>query len=185
MVHEGTEPGELPVLRTRRQLVARSVVATLSLTVPVLIVLYWLAIPRGTWPYVAAVQLGLTILAVVGILGAKRMRVTVTPHGLECRKLLGRVLRISAADINSVVLVELYQSGTVETLPHLYLLDSAGGVLLRLRGQIWPRSGLENLIDSLDVSVVRPLDPLTMGELARLRPLLVPRCARRVARLGI
>jgi len=58
-------------------------------------------------------------------------------------------------------------------------------VLLRLRGQIWPRSALENMIDTLGVSVARPPDPLTMAELARLRPKLVRQWARRTARLGV
>ncbi|MCY7405567.1 MAG: hypothetical protein LH475_13255 [Cryobacterium sp.] len=165
-------------MRPRRQLVARAIIAALSLLVPLLIVLYWLTIPQGTWMFVAAIQLGLTILGVVGVYRARKMWVTITADSLQSRSLLGTVTTWDTADIASVVLVDLYQSGTVDTLTHLYLLDSAGDVLLRLRGQIWPRSGMENMIDTLGVAVVRPPDPLTLAELGRLRPQLVHRCTR-------
>ncbi|TFD61556.1 hypothetical protein E3T39_05790 [Cryobacterium suzukii] len=185
MMREGFEPAVRHVLRPRRKLVARSIIAALSLLGPVLIVLYWLTIPRDTWIFVAAVQLGLTILGVMAGLGARKVCVTVTAGRLESRNLLGRVTTFGTAEIASVVLVDLYQSGLVDTLPHLYLLDSAGDVLLRLRGQVWPRSGLENIIDTLGVAVVRPPDPLTVAELGRLRPRLVHRWTRHAARLGI
>ncbi|WP_105033736.1 hypothetical protein [Cryobacterium aureum] len=185
MVREGTEPGGMQILRPRRKLVARSIVAALSFMLPLLIVLYWLAIPRDTWMFVAAVQLGLTVLGVVAVCGARKMCVTVTGTRLESRNLLGRLTTIDTADIASVLLVDVYQNGVVDTLPHLYLLDSAGDVLLRLRGQFWPQSGLENVIDTLGVAVVRPPDPLTLAELGRLRPQLVHRWTRRTARLGL
>lgn len=184
MVREGLEPAATHVLRPRQQLAARGLIAALALLVPLLIVLYWLTIPRDTWMFVAAVQLGLTVLAVVALFGVRRMRVAVTASRLESRNLLGRVTAIDTSEIASVVLVDLYQSGTLDTLPHLYLLDSAGAVLLRLRGQVWPRSGLEELIDTLGVAVVRPPDPLTLADLGRLRPQLVRRCARRAACQG-
>ncbi len=184
MMREGFEPAVRHVLRPRRKLVKRSIIAALSLLVPVLIVLYWLTIPRNTWIFVAAVQFGLTLLGVIAVFGARRVCVTVAAGRLESRNLLGRVTNFGTAEIASVVLVELYQSEMVETLSHLYLLDSAGDVLLRLRGQVWPRSGLENISDALGVRVVRPPDPLTVSELGRLRPRLVHRWTRHAARLG-
>ncbi|SEM66966.1 hypothetical protein E3O25_14865 [Cryobacterium sp. TMT1-3] len=185
MVREGLEPADLHVLRPRKQLVARALIAALSLLLPLLLVLYWLTIPRNTWMFVATVQLGLTILAVVAVCGVRRMTVTVTAARVESRNLLGRVTAFDTSAIASVVLVNLYQSGTLDTLTHLYLLDSAGEVLLRLRGQVWPRSGLEELVDTLGVAVLRPPDPLTMADLGRLRPQLVRRRARRAARQGV
>lgn len=185
MVCEGLEPAVTLVLRPRRKLAARALIAALALLAPLLIVLYWLTIPRDTWMFVAAVQLGLTVLAVVAVFGVRRMCVTVTAAQVESRNLLGRVTAIDTSEISGVVLVNLYQSGTLDTLPHLYLLNAAGAVLLRLRGQVWPRSVLEALIDTLGVAVVRPPDPLTVAELGRLRPQLVLRCARRAARQGV
>ncbi|MDJ0338492.1 hypothetical protein [Cryobacterium sp. PH31-O1] len=185
MVRKGLEPADRHVLRPREQLASRAIIAALALLVPLLIVLYWLTVPLDTWMFVAAVQFGLTILAVVAVFGVRRMRVTVSAAQLESRNLMGRVTTIDASAITSVVLVNLYQSGTLDTLPHLYLLDADGEVVLRLRGQIWPRSGMEELIDTLGVAVVRPPDPLTVADLGRLRPQLVRRCARRTARQGV
>ena len=185
MAGEGITPVGPEIFRPRRILVARSIIAALSLSVPLLVVLYWLTIPRGTWIIVAGVQGGLTVLAVVAVFAIRRIRVTVTPHSLESRNLLGRVTTLGTTDIASAVLVDLYQSGSVETLPHLYLLDADGDVLLRFRGQLWPRSGLEKLIDTLGVAVVRLADPLTVAELGRIRPQLVHRRTRQAARTGV
>ena len=181
MVREGFEPEVKHVLRPRQQLAARGIIAALSLLAPLLSVLYWLTIPQGTWMFVAAAQIVLTVFVVVAVIGLRRMHVTVSPAQVESRNLLGQVTTIDTSAITSVVLVNLYQSGTVDTLPHLYLLNSAGEVVLRLRGQVWPRSGLEELIDTLGVAVVRPPDPLTLADLGRLRPQLVNRWARRAA----
>jgi hypothetical protein len=185
MVREGIKPGGPEVFRPRRRLVARSIIAALSLVVPLLIVLYWLTIPSNAWIIVAGVQVVLTVLGLVAVFAVRKIRVTVTPHSLESRNLLGRVTTLSTTDIASGVLVNLYQSGSVETLPHLYLLDADGDVLLRFWGQIWPRSVLENLIDTLGVAVVRLTDPLTEAELGRIRPQLVRRRTRQTARTGL
>ncbi|TFD66449.1 hypothetical protein [Cryobacterium ruanii] len=175
----------MTLLRPRRRLVARTVIATLALLVPLSLVMYWLTIPSDTWIFVTVVQFGLVILGAAGVFGARTMCVTVTTERVESRNLLGRVTTLATADITSVVLVNLYQSGTLDTLPHLYLLDSAGEVLLRLRGQVWPRSGLEEMVDTLGVAVVRPPDPLTEADLGRLQPQLVHRCARHATRQGV
>ena len=172
MVPEGLEPEEAHVLRPRRRLIARAVIAALALLVPLAIVVFWLAIPRDTWPFVLLVMCGIIGFGVLCANGARRMRVTVGAHGLKIHRLLGPVSRYSAAEINSLVLVDLYQSGTLDTLPHLYLLDASGEVLLRLRGQVWPRSAMERIIDALDVPLERIPDPLTYAEFRRL-------CSRR------
>lgn len=185
MVRGGNDPGAIEVLRPRRQLVARSIVAALALLVPLFIVLLWLSLPSNTWPWVVEITGGFATLGLIGAISGNKMRVYVNAGGLEIRRLLGRVTTIDAADIAGAVLVDLYQTGTLDALPHLYLLDSAGDVLLHLRGQVWPRSGLESLVYTLGVPIERPPDPLTVSELARLRPQLVHDCRRRAASLGV
>jgi len=175
MVQMGINREEAQVMRPRRNLVLRAAIAATALLVPLLLLLYWLAIPRSNWMFVVDIQLGLMVLGVVGVIGARRMRVTITSTQVEHRNLLGQVCRIDRSDIATVVLADLYQGDTVETLPHVYLLDSTGAVLLRLRGQIWPRRGLERVVDSLEATVARPPDPITLAELARLQPGLLHR----------
>lgn len=182
MVFEGLEPGVTQILRPRRKLVARSIAAALALLVPLFVVLYWLTVPRGTWLPVAGVQLVVTVLGVLGIIGARGMHVKISALHLDRRNLFGHVTTWSRADIASVVLVDVYQSATVDTLTHLYLLDVNGDVLLHLGGQVWPRSGLERLVDTLGVTVLRPSDPVTVTDLRRLRPRLRPRFLHRYPR---
>jgi hypothetical protein len=165
-------------------MVARSTLAAVALLLPLSSVLFWLSLSSGIWPYVLSIIFGISALGLLGAMGGRRMRVSVTADGLEVRRLLGRVTRIGSAEIARIVLVDLYQTGTLEALPHLYVLSSADNVLLHLRGQFWPRSGMETLIDTLGLAVERPPEPLTATDLARLRPELVHHVLRRAARLG-
>jgi hypothetical protein len=183
MVDEGLEPVRIRVLRPRERIVSRAIIAALALFIPLFLVLYWLSVPRETWPFVLEVQCGLTALGVIFALGVTKMSLRVTPEHLSVRRLLGRETQIALADIDSLVLVELYKSGTVDCLPNLYLLDSAGDVLVRLNGHVWSRQTLETVIDELGITVLRPPDPFTAAELGRLRPQLVSCLTRHTAKL--
>ncbi|WP_146070678.1 hypothetical protein [Cryobacterium sp. M91] len=183
-ISDEVEPAQIRVLRPRERIISHAIIAALALFIPLFLVLYWLSIPRQTWPFVLEIQCGFTALGVIFGLGVSKMALRVTPDRLSVRSLLGRETHVATADIGSVVLVELYQSGTADCLPHLYLLDAAGDVLVHLSGQIWSRSTIESAIDQLGVAVLRPPDPLTVAELGQLRPQLVRRLARHAARLN-
>lgn len=164
---------------------SRAFIAALALFIPLFLVLYWLSIPRATWPFVLEVQCGLTALGVIFALGVRKMTLSVTPDRVSVRSPLGRERHVSIANVDSLVLVELYQSGTADHLPNLYLLDTAGAVLVRLNGYVWSRQTLETLIDELGVAVLRPPDPYTTAELGRLRPQLAGPLTRRTAKLVV
>ena len=181
---QGFDPVPGPVFRPRRRIVYRAIIAALALLVPLFLVVFWLSIPSRNWPFVLEIQCGLTALGVIFALGASKMFLRVTPDGLTVFRLLGRQTHVAKADIGSLALVELYQSGTVDCLPHLYLLDSAGEVLVRLSGHVWSRSTLEGVIDELGLAVLRPTEPFTMAELGRLQPQMVGLVARHTARLN-
>ena len=183
MICNGRDPERIRVLRPRERIVSRAIIAALALFLPLFLVLYWLSIPRQTWPFVLEIQCGLTALSVIFALGVGKMALSVTPDQLSVRRLLGRETHVAIADIDSLVLVELYQSGTVDCLPHLYLLDTAGDVLVRLSGHVWSRQSLETVIDELGLTVLRPPDPFTAAELGRVRPQLVGRFTRHTAKL--
>ena len=181
---EGHEPTGMQVLRPRRRLITRAVIAGLALLLPLSIVLYWLAIPRDTWLFVLLAQCGVLTLGVLGAHGAHRLHVKVDADGLQIRRLLGRVTHFPLPEIDSLLLIELYQSNTLEVLPQLYLLDSSGKTLLHLRGEFWPGSAMERIVDALDVPVERLPDPISIAELKQLRPRLVRSYARGFPRFG-
>ena len=183
MVREGPEPVRIRVLRPQGRIVSHTIIAALALFIPLFLVLYWLSIPRQTWPFVLEIQCGFTALGVIFALGVSKITLSVTPDRLSIRSLLGRERHVAIADIDSLVLVELYQSGTVDCLPHLYLLDASGDVLVRLSGHVWSRQSLETVIDELGLTVLRPPDPFTAAELGRLRPQFVGRLTRHTAKL--
>lgn len=189
MVAGGVKAGRVLVVRANRQVVLRAVIATLALVVPLVILLYWLALPVGNWPLVLAIHFTVSILITVGLVSLRRMWVRVSANGVQLRRLLGRVTHVPASEIASVLLVEIYLVGALDALPHLFLLDSSGEVSLHLHGQIWPHDSMEHILAELSVPVSRIPDPLTMVDLLELRPQLAHDCAlrgtRRAARLGI
>ncbi|WP_146071786.1 MULTISPECIES: hypothetical protein [unclassified Cryobacterium] len=180
---EGLEPVRIRVLRPQERILSHAMIAALALFIPLFLVFYWLSIPRQTWPFVLEIQCGVTALGVIFALGVSKMTLRVAPDRLSVRSLLGRKTRVATADIDSLVLVELYQSESIDCLPYLYLLDSGGDVLVRLNGHVWSRQSLETVIDELGVTVLRPPDPFTAAELGRLRPQLVGRLTRHTAKL--
>jgi hypothetical protein len=181
---DGLEPARCRVLRPKERLILQAIIAVLALFVPLFFVVYWLSIPGQTWTFVLEVQCALTALGMIGAFGVSKMTVRVDTDGLTIQGLLGRVTNVAVADIGSLLLVELYQSGSVDSLPHLYVLDAAGHVLVHLRGQVWARSTIESIIDELDIAALRVPDPLTLVELGLFRPQLVRPWVRYAAQLS-
>ncbi|WP_146069467.1 hypothetical protein [Cryobacterium sp. Y11] len=183
MMHAGSERLQKRVLRPRERIVPHAIIGALALFIPLFAVLYWLSIPRQTWPFVLEAQSGLTTVGAIFVVGVNKMTLKVNTDGLSIRGLLGHRTRLATSTIGSLLLVDLYQSSTVEYLPHLYVLDSDDDVLLHLSGHLWSRSALESVIDGLGIAALRLPDPLTAVELDQLRPQLRHRLVRRAAQL--
>ncbi|WP_297367251.1 hypothetical protein [Cryobacterium sp.] len=147
---------------------------------PVFAVLYWLTIPLGEWQYVAHGQAVVMIGAAISVIGFLRTCIWVDETGITERGFFGRVTTFDRDQVASVVALELYQSGAIDTHPQLFVTGHDGQLLVRMRGQFYSQGAMDTVADELGVPVVRVPDPMTLTELNRLRPELLYWFERRV-----
>jgi hypothetical protein len=143
-------------------------------------VLYWLTIPLDQWHHVAIAQAIVMIAAALGIIAFLRTGIWVDETGITERGFFGRLTHVSREQVGSIVLLELYQSGAIDTHPQLFVTDADGELLVRMRGQFYSHGAMDLVIDELGSPVVRVPDPMTLSELNRLRPELLYWFERRI-----
>lgn len=168
------------VLRPHGHLLRQTTLSIVAFFAPVFAVLYWLTIPLGEWIQVLVAMLLVILGASVGVLGFLRTCVWVDDTGVSERGFFGRITNFAVEQVGSVVLLELYQSGAIDTHPQLFVTGVDGQLLVRMRGQFYSRGAMETVADELGVPVVRVPDPMTLDELNRLRPELLYWFERRI-----
>ena len=104
-----TDEAVVTYVRVRRSLLAQGIAAMLALTVPVLLVLYWLTIPTGSWMWVVLGQAAVFLAMMIAVYGYLRVRVTVTPTHLLERRFFFGTNRIPLDEVNDAF--ELMRSG--------------------------------------------------------------------------
>jgi hypothetical protein len=161
------------VLRPHGHLLRQTTLSILAFFAPVFAVLYWLTIPLGEWIPVAIAQVVVMLAAGIGIFGFLRTCIWVDDTGISERGFLGQFTSFSSEQVASVVVLELYQSGAIDTHPQLFVTGPDGELLVRMRGQFYSRGAMETVADELGVPVIRVPDPMTLTELNRLRPELL------------
>src|SRR4051812_21517059 len=92
--------------RPRTQLTSQFAIATAIITVPVFLVLYYIAAPEGNWPLVLGLQL--VVMAAVGtvVLAARSIYVELHDWGVEDHWPFGFTRRVHAADVDTILLVD-------------------------------------------------------------------------------
>ncbi len=161
------------VLRPHAHLFTSGIVAVLALTTPVFAVLYWLTIPDGGWPLVLAIHIVVVLATVLAMLAYFGTTIQILPDSVRERGFFGRVTDIRPGMVGSVVLLNLYESSTLDTLPQLFVTDVDGRLLLRMRGQFWSREDMERVAEELDVPVTTRSESITLTELRRDSPELL------------
>jgi hypothetical protein len=168
------------VLRPHGHLLRQTTLSILAFFAPVFAVLYWLTIPLGEWGPVVVAQSIVMIGAAVGIIAFLRTCIWVDDTGITERGFFGRLSSFSREQVASVVVLELYQSGAIDTHPQLFVTGTDGRLLVRMRGQFYSRDNMDTVADELGAPVVRVPDPMTLTELNRLRPELLYWFERRI-----
>ncbi|HSP52537.1 MAG TPA: hypothetical protein VLO00_06555 [Cryobacterium sp.] len=158
--------------------------SVLALVAPISAVLFWLSIPNGTWRPVAIGQVVLLSICAIAYLAYSRTIIRVDSEGISERGFLGRVTNSSADEIGNVVLLDLYQSGALDTQPQLFVTGTDGRLLVRMRGQYYSRGAMETVVEQLGVPVVRVPEPMTLQDLNRVRPELLYWFERRLTGRG-
>ena len=170
---EGVENERAHEIRPLGHLFRHSIIALLAFFVPLFAVLYWLTIPRDLWLPVALGQVLISGFILFGVYAYRNTRIIVSSVGFSERGFFGRTTQHSAASVDSIVLLDMYQSDTLDTYAQLFVTGRNGTVLLRMRGQFWSRADMETVIEELAAPVVRISAPMTLRELNRMSPELL------------
>ncbi|MFF1574647.1 hypothetical protein ACFVWR_18050 [Leifsonia sp. NPDC058292] len=160
-------------LRPHSHLFTRGLVAILALTTPVFAVLYWLTIPDGAWPLVLGLHLAVVIATVLAVLAFFSTTIQFIPDGVRERGFFGRTIDVRHGMVGAALLIDLYESSTLDTQPQFFITGKDGRVLIRMRGQFWALEDMERVAEELDVPITRRPESVTLTELRRTSPELL------------
>ncbi|SDZ51095.1 hypothetical protein [Herbiconiux ginsengi] len=161
------------VVRPRDQISSQTRLVVAALTFPILAAMLWFAIPRGTWPRVIIAFLFIAALYAAGAWLLRGVSIRIGRDGLIERGFFRRENRIPAKRIATALIVDVYRGVSTETHRQLFLLDSSGERLLRMRGEFWSNDDIEAVAGAFDVPVRRMADPITASRLRAESPDLV------------
>ncbi len=160
-------------LRPLSRILIRGLVAFAVGTTPIFLTAYWLTIPTGLWPAVVAFHLGLVGTALVAIVALMQTKIQLTSDGVSERGYLGRVTRIPRTRVSDALLLQIFDSHSTETRPHLFLTGHAGELRLRMRGHFWSLEQMEEVVRHLGVQAATPPKAITLAELRESAPQLL------------
>lgn len=158
------------VLRPLPHLFRRGLTVILALTTPVFALLYWVAIPGDAWAVVLIAQFALVGAAILCLRALVATTITLGVGGVCKRAPFGRSVVVRPADVASILLVNLYETSTLDTLPQLFVTGHDGQTLLRMRGQFWALDEMERVAEELEAPVTRPAESMTLTQLRRAWP---------------
>jgi hypothetical protein len=157
-------------LRPHRYLLTRGVAAILAFFVPAFAVVYVLTVPNGPWGFVLVGQVLVSLAFWYSVFAYLRLGVWVTADTIAERGFFSITRRYRRDEVGSVLLVDTFHGGGVETVPQLFVRDPAGALLIRLRGQFWSRASMQQVLETLDVPVTEVDKALSMVELEEAYP---------------
>ncbi|MCU1636005.1 MAG: hypothetical protein JWQ68_1244 [Cryobacterium sp.] len=137
---------------------------------PLFAVLYWLTIPNGNWLPVAIMHAVITVVWGLGGVAFCRTVIRVNSATITERPFLGRIRTTAAERITNALMLDIYESGALDTSPQLFLTDADGNVVMRMRGRYWSRRDMETVTEDLGTPVTVMTEPLTLQELNRTQP---------------
>jgi len=164
---------QLVLLRPHQLLLRNTLTVFLSFFVPTFAVLYWLTIERGTWLPVLICQLVVTVVYGLSMVSAYRVMIRIDETGITERGFFRAITTFALDRIGSVVVLDLYASGSLDTTRQLFITDKNGRLLIRIRGQFWSSDDMDAIVDELDAPIIRVPQPITLADLNTLRPELL------------
>jgi len=179
-----TDDRTVVAVRVRQGLLAQGIAALLALSVPILIVLYWLTIPTGAWVWIAIAQAVIVAAMILGVVRFLRVRVSVTDTHLLERRFFFGTTRVPLEAIHRVVMLEMHRTMASQPRLQMFVLDSSGRPLLRMRGEYWSRNSINRIASHLTMAPIEHIDhPVTLDELQSTRPEMLYWFERRPSRM--
>lgn len=181
-IHETIDPVETVdagTIRPHGSIARQGIVTLLALITPLFGVLYFLTIPDGTWH---PVLVGHAIVMAVGaaaMVAYFSVRITVTPSGITKRNILGYTRTINRSCVGGMLMAHVYQGYTMQTEPHLFIIDKSRRAAMRMRGPLWTRDSTDRVACALDLHAATVAEPMTTRQLRLSHPHLLHWVERR------
>ena len=156
---------DAPPLRPHRYLLGRGIAAILAFFVPAFGVLYALTVPNGPWEVVLVGQVLVSLAFWYSVFAYLRLGVWVTADDIAERGFFSITRRYHRDEVGSILFVETFHGGWVDTVPQLFVCDPDGNQLIRLRGQFWSRESMQTVLDTLDTRIIEIAKPMSNAEL--------------------
>jgi hypothetical protein len=154
------------LLRPAAHLRGQARVIAAALLIPVFAAVFWFSIPRGTWPRVIVALAVVTAVYALAAFLLSRVSISLARDGVVERGFF-LTNRVPSKRIESVLILNTYRGHSLDTVPQLFLLDTNGLALLRMRGQFWSSDSIETMANAFDVPVRRIDDAVSAAVLRR------------------
>ncbi|PFG30552.1 hypothetical protein ATJ78_1485 [Paramicrobacterium agarici] len=159
------------VVRVRRSLLWQGLLVVCAIALPLLLTLYWLAIPVGAGWWVLGAQALLMIALVVAGVRYASMRVTVSAAELMIVPFLSGSRNVELADVARAIVLRLRRTGGTDPVTQMFVLDADGALLLRMRGEFWEDDAINTIASRLVTAPVEHVqNAVTLDELQRSNP---------------
>ena len=163
-------PADLRRLRPLRSLFWQALGGMLAFLIPVSVVLLFVTLPDGPWPLVIVLQASVVLVFIGSYISYRNLGFWVGPSGIAERGFFGLATYVPREMVDSVLLVNTYHGSGTETVPQLFVCDSDGKQLLRMRGQFWSLDSMEDAAAALDIPLTYVSDEISKTELLDSHP---------------
>jgi hypothetical protein len=157
-------------LRPHAHLFSQGIIAVVAFMTPVFVVLYVITLPRGPWEAVLVTQVLATAAVVLAAVSYFRIAIWVDRSSITEIGFFGRRTKVEVDRIGSVFVVEVFEASGTRTLPQLFVRDSEGRQLVRMRGQFWSRESMDRVLATLEVPSVEQDHSVSTRELRDEHP---------------
>lgn len=168
MGRQGMQPGDgSRLFRPQRRLWFAAWIAWLAFTTPVFAAAYMLTIAQGHWMPFAIAHGALLIVFALAEWRLRGAGVLFGADGIREREYFSRMTFTPASAVAAVLIVRVRDSYSDEVSQQIFVMDAAGGTLLRLRSPLWDVTDLVEMIEFYDVPVRVEESEMTWQQLRR------------------
>lgn len=163
-------PDDALWLRPNQSLFWQAMFGVLAFLVPISTVLYFLTVPDGPWVSVLVSQVIVVIAFGLAVFSFRRTGFWVSRMGISERGFFGRWSYVPIEKIDLILLANTYRGSGSDTAPQLFICDTDGKQLLRMRGQFWSVDNMRLVGDALDIPITELGESVSTSELLDSHP---------------
>jgi len=167
------ETDSVVVLRPQRSAFYQGLSSTLAFLVPLSSSFYFTGAFAGPRVAIFGCQLAIVTAALIATIFFFRTQIRVDVSGIAERGFFGRWLYVPAHQIDMILIGRTYRSSGTDTAAQLFICDSDGQQLLRLRGQFWSTNSMRVLAETLEMPTTQLGSAVTTKELLDRYPHLL------------